>query len=246
MRIKPSDLRRMFWRSTLIQGSWNFQCLIGLGFCYCALPVARRLFSTETERQAFVQRHLEFFNAHPYFVSWCLGAVARLEEEGQRKKWGDLKPISVFKERMSGPLGAVGDRMFWSGIKPLSAAVGVWTALLVGWPAIAVFLLLYNVPHFFVRIRGLQLGYCRGFDVVSIFSLRRFQRYYDVIASLGLLFTGLTMAAAAGFSLRSGLSSTLSFALAIALTLICLYHKRSVSLTLICVSVFSLILGYFL
>ena len=66
-RIHSLDLIRMSVRSLLVQGSWNYKSMLGLGFCYSIMPVIR-IFKTEQDRAAFVQRHLGFFNAHPYLA----------------------------------------------------------------------------------------------------------------------------------------------------------------------------------
>jgi len=203
-RLRTFDLWNMFWRCLFIQGSWNHKSMLGLGFGFSAIPFIKRLFKTQKQREECLRRHLDFFNSHPYYASWCLGAVAKLEEEAKRKKWDDSRPIEIFKERLIGPLGAIGDRLFWDGIKPAAAGAGIALALTAGWIAIPVFLLLYNIPHLAVRIYGLREGYRQGFDIVSGLSVRRYQRWFDVMMMAGGVIAGLVLAAAVRWSWLQG------------------------------------------
>ena len=242
-RIKRSDLIRIFCRSLFIQGSWNFKSMIGLGFCFCSIPIAKRLYKDREEQTEFLKRHLLFFNAHPYFATICVGACANLEEKAKYKEqgWVDLRPISVFKERMSGPLGSVGDQIFWSGMKPLAAVIGVIVAVSFGWIAIPIFLIFYNIPHFYVRIKGLALGYKLGFDVVSVISMRRLQKYKLIALFLGSLATGVCIMALAKWKIDGELLNLFPFVLSMLLTYILLKNKIPISLILVLVSVVTII-----
>ena len=239
-RINRRDLWRMFLRSFLVQGSWNYKSMLGLGFCFCALPVLRKVCKTQQERQAFIRRHLDFFNAHPYFASWCLGAVAKLEEEAVRKKWPDYRPISVFKERLAGPLGAIGDELFWNGIKPAVAGLAVWIAIVFGWIAVVVFLLVYNIPHLYIRWKGIFAGYQAGFDIVSALSVRRFQDSLTRIAISGAVISGLCTAAGLTWTASKNLLYVPIFIMSAVLAVVLLKFKRSINFILIVAAIFSL------
>ncbi len=55
---------------------------------------------------SFLKRHLGFFNAHPFFASYALGAISRLEEDNP----GNHELVDRFKNALIGPLGAIGDQ----------------------------------------------------------------------------------------------------------------------------------------
>ena len=62
-KLTQSDIRGVFLRSNLFQGSWNFERMQALGFCFSMVPAIRRLYPENNEaRKQAIRRHLEFFN----------------------------------------------------------------------------------------------------------------------------------------------------------------------------------------
>jgi fructoselysine and glucoselysine-specific PTS system IID component len=116
-------LTAIFWRSLLIQGAWNYQGMQHLGFLWSLLPVLRQL--PVEERREALQRAAEFYNAHPYLCGYLLGAAANLESSGQGPSSTRLKKAALT------PLGTVGDRLFWAGLRPLSGMCGILAFLLL-------------------------------------------------------------------------------------------------------------------
>ena len=190
-RLNKLDLMKILFRSFYIQASWNYQRLIALGFCYCLLPIVKKLYTDDKDRIEFMKRHLEFFNAHPYFASFALGAVARLEEKKVVEKWESDKPILVFKNRLTGPLGAVGDKLFWQTIKPLAALISVSAGLFFGFLGPVLLFISYNIPHLYMRCYGIFRGYEMDFEIVRELSKRKYERQYRILRLLGLVILGL-------------------------------------------------------
>ena len=114
----------IFIRSFFIQAAWNFKSLLSIGWTFSLLPIAKKLIKDEQQYMSFLNRHLSFFNAHPYIASYALGAIARLEEECAKSEDKKYEQIEKFKNAIIGPLGAIGDQLFWAVIKPASIIVG--------------------------------------------------------------------------------------------------------------------------
>ena len=150
-------------RSLTIQASWNYQTLLGAGFAFALLPALRRAYARDPEELAVaVGRHADFFNAHPYFTSIALGAVARLEADG-----ADPEVIRRLKTALMSPLGTLGDALVWARWRPLCAflSIAAFAAGLPWWIAITLFLGLYNAAHFPLRLWGVAFGWHQGLDV---------------------------------------------------------------------------------
>lgn len=160
--IPKSVRNRMLLRSFAIQGSWNYETLIGSGFAFTVLPALRCLYGRGADADAALKRHLELFNSHPYIATVAVGAVTRIEEDKV-----DPATISRFKVALRGSLGSIGDRLVWSTWRPMSALLGL-ALLMAGaawWVAVSLFLVVYNVMHLMVRAVGLKVGLESGLEV---------------------------------------------------------------------------------
>lgn len=163
----PLGLRAsMLLRNMAIQGSWNYEILVGNGVGFCVEPALRQL-PGGTEGQPYkdaLARQSVYFNAHPYLAALAIGALARAEVE-------QVAPprIERFRTALCGPLGSVGDRLVWAAWLPACSLV----ALLLfgfGWSPLGVvagFLLLYNVGHLGLRDWGLRNGWKHGLRVAT-------------------------------------------------------------------------------
>ncbi len=167
--------------------------MLGLGLCSCLVPIAQRLFDSKDDYSNFLERHLEFFNAHPYMASFALGALARLEEDAIVKNWADTRPIEIFKERLCGPLGAIGDNLFWKMIRPMSLLIGMCISFFAGWAGLISAFLIYNAFHFFIRVWGVYQGYRKGFDIIRDLSISGTQKIIDLFQKISSTILGFTI-----------------------------------------------------
>lgn len=154
----------MFARLLAIQGSWNYELLLGPGIGFCAEPALRELpggRGGEAYRDALA-RQSRYFNAHPYLAAVAVGALARAELERQAPA-----RIERFRTALCGPLGSLGDRLVWAGWLPFCSLLAL-TAFGLGAPPAAVTLLFfgtYNAGHLGLRAWGLGVGWRRGMRV---------------------------------------------------------------------------------
>lgn len=153
-------------RSFAIQGSWNYRTLVGAGLAHALLPLLRRIHAGDPValREA-LQRHAASFNGHPYLCPMAVGALARLELEGR-----EADELRRFRQALTAPLGALGDRVVWSGWRPFCTLIAVlaWAAGLGAIGAALLFLGLYNVGHVALRVWAFRRGWEGGFEVGRI------------------------------------------------------------------------------
>jgi PTS system mannose-specific IID component len=148
----------MYLRLFAVQGSWNYETMIGAGLAFVLLPVLRHVHGREGGDEAAL-RHARFFNAHPYLCGVAAGALARMESEGVAPEVQDR-----FKNALRGALGALGDQLVWGGWRPLCVLIALSAALLGApwWLVLAGFLGLYNAGHLTLRAWGLAVGLQEG------------------------------------------------------------------------------------
>lgn len=180
----------IFFRLLAIQGSWNYETLLGNGIGFCVEPALRRLPGGvhDARFKRALARESKYFNAHPYLASVAVGALARAELDQEPPE-----RIERFRTALCGPLGSVGDRLVWAGWLPFCSLVALAVFGLGGGPLVvlATFLGLYNVGHLGLRIWGLQVGWNQGLKVAAALGHPVFRVGPTQIGRLAAFATGL-------------------------------------------------------
>ncbi len=162
MKMSIQDRFTIFLRSLSVQGSWNFPRMQGLGLFYVLAPWLRKV-SGERFQEA-CRRHLGYFNTHPFFVPYVAGVIARLEQEGKGEE-------SVrARNSMMGPLGALGDGLFWANVRPAAVLLAVAVSFRWPWAAAPVLLVAFNAIHLPEMWDGIRAGFRRSdnpFEAIS-------------------------------------------------------------------------------
>jgi len=199
--IRPTGWKwRLFVRSFLLQAVWNPKGMQEVGFFFAMSPILRTM--DGEERRAFVKRHMAFFNTNPVLAPYVMGAVARAELAGR-----GAEEAEDLKRALSGVLGMAGDALMWGGLRPaaglIAAAValyGLRTGIWGVWVAPVVMLVLYNVPHIALRMRGASRGFESGPEAAQELLGRGFRR--------AVLAARWAASFAAGFVLALAVSGT--------------------------------------
>ena len=154
IQLTKSDRRKVWWRSQFLQGSWNYERMQNLGWAYSLIPAIKKLYTTKEEQAAALERHLEFFNTHPYVAAPIMGVTLALEEERANGIEIDDAAIQGVKIGMMGPLAGIGDPVFWFTVRPILGALGASLAasgnlvgpllFFFGWNAIRMAFLWYT------------------------------------------------------------------------------------------------------
>lgn len=129
IQLSVSDRKKVWWRSTFLQGSWNYERMQNLGWAYAMIPAIKKLYTKKEDQAAALERHLEFFNTHPYVASPILGVTLALEEERANGAEIDDTAIQGVKIGMMGPLAGIGDPVFWFTVRPILGALGASLAV---------------------------------------------------------------------------------------------------------------------
>ncbi|MBS0847108.1 PTS mannose transporter subunit IID [Citrobacter sp. JGM124] len=190
-KLTPSDVRGVFMRSNLFQGSWNFERMQALGFCYCMVPAIKRLYpENNDERRQAIKRHLEFFNTHPYVAAPVLGVTLAMEEQRSNGAPIDDAAINGLKVGLMGPLAGVGDPIFWGTVRPVFAALGAGIAMSGSLLGPLLFFVLFNIVRLLTLYYGVSYGYQKGVDIVKDMGGGFLQKLTEGASILGLFVMG--------------------------------------------------------
>ena len=159
------------WRAWLrllaIQGTWNYERMLGVGMGYAAEPLLEDLKTVDPVRHTeAVVRSAEFFNCNPILAGLALGATARAEYDAVPGS-----QIARLRTALCSPLGALGDQLFWAGLVPLLVGLALIGVVLgAGWWAVLGFLVVYNLSRIATGVWALRTGLESGMTVGNAIS----------------------------------------------------------------------------
>ncbi len=195
MKSRLRALLRLF----AVQGTWNYERMLGVGMGYAAEPLLEELKLSDPQRHAeAVVRSAEFFNCNPNLAGLALGAEVRAEYDG------DPGPqVARLRTALCSPLGALGDQLFWAGLVP--ALVGLTLAAVMlgaGLWAIVAFLVVYNGIRIWTAVWSLRTGLAAGMNVAAAIGRSWLPRAAGAVAPAAGFGVGLALPLAAASFLR--------------------------------------------
>ncbi|WP_438801267.1 PTS system mannose/fructose/sorbose family transporter subunit IID [Bacillus wiedmannii] len=160
--LTKKDLNKMVWRSLLLQASFNYERMQAAGWLYSILPGLKKIHKNKHDLSEAMKSHMEFFNTHPFLVNIIMGIVLAMEEKKQNRNM-----IRSIRVAMMGPLGGIGDALFWLTLLPICVGIGASLGQDGNPMGAVVFLLIFNTVHFALRFGLMHYGYSAGTNAIS-------------------------------------------------------------------------------
>ena len=186
LQLSKSDRQKVWWRSTFLQGSWNYERMQNLGWAYALIPAIKKLYTSKEDRAAALKRHLEFFNTHPYVAAPIIGVTLALEEERANGAEIDDTAIQGVKIGMMGPLAGVGDPVFWFTVRAILGALGASLAMAGNIVGPLLFFFGWNIIRMAFLWYTQELGYKAGSEITKDLSGGIIQKITKGASILGM------------------------------------------------------------
>lgn len=161
-KLERKQLMSVFWRSFGLEWDWNYERQMNIGYCYCMLPVIKKLYDDPAEQEAAMKRHLEFFNTTPQLATLILGITAAMEEQNANDPDFDTQSINDVKVSLMGPLAGIGDSFIWGTLRIIATGVGLSLATQGNILGPILFFLIFNIPAQGLRYYLMGAGYKLG------------------------------------------------------------------------------------
>lgn len=129
--LDKKTLRKSWWNWTCWgQICYNFERMMGLGFCHSMIPILKKLYPGDKVKQAEgMTRHLTYYNTENTWGCLIPGIVAAMEEEKANGANVEDETISNIKTALMGPLAGVGDAVTQGIVKVILLAIGIELAM---------------------------------------------------------------------------------------------------------------------
>lgn len=189
---------RSLLRLAALQASWTYERMQGIGISVAMEPLLKPLDSIPERSRAARARSAQYFNAHPFLAGAAVGALAKAEldhEPGER--------ILRLRTALSGPLGALGDQLFWAGIVPATMGVAlIAVGLGGGLKAVGLCVAAYNLLRVLVTAWGLRIGLAHGLRVAHAIAGSWLPRAAPKAGNVGAVILGASLPLVAAWLLR--------------------------------------------
>ncbi|NRE64113.1 PTS mannose/fructose/sorbose transporter family subunit IID [Enterococcus faecium] len=190
IQLSKKDRVSVWWRSTFLQGSWNYERMQNGGWAFSMIPAIKKLYKTKKDRAAALERHLEFFNTHPYVASPIIGVTLALEEERANGAPVDDVTIQGVKVGMMGPLAGIGDPVFWFTVKPILGALAASLAMSGNILGPIIYFLGWNIIRMAFMWYTQEFGYKAGSKITEDLSGGLLQDITKGASILGMFILG--------------------------------------------------------
>lgn len=183
--LDKKTLNKMVWRSLNLQASFNYERMQAAGWLYCILPGLEKIHGdNEEDLQLSMQHNLEFFNTHPFPVTFVMGIVLSMEQQK-----ADINLIRSVRVAAMGPLGGIGDAIFWFTLVPITAGITSNMAINGSLAGPILFLLIFNVVQFGIRFWLMNWSYKLGSKAIEMLTANA-KEFTRATSMLGVFVVG--------------------------------------------------------
>ena len=183
-QLDKKTLNKMVWRSLFLQGSFNYERMQAAGWLYGILPGLKEIHTDKEDLSKSMKHNLEFFNTHPFLVTFVMGIILSLEQQK-----ADTNTIRAVRVAAMGPLGGIGDAIFWFTLVPITAGITANMAINGSLAGPILFLLIFNVVQFGVRYWLMHWSYNLGAKAIDILT-KNAKEFTRAASMLGVFIVG--------------------------------------------------------
>lgn len=183
-KLDKATLNKMAWRSIFLQGSFNFERMQAAGWLYGILPGLKKIHTDKDDLALSMSHNLDFFNTHPFLVTFVMGIIMSLEQQKT-----DITTIRAVRVAAMGPLGGIGDAIFWMTLLPIAAGICANLALDGNFFAPVLFLLIWNGVQFGIRYWLMHWSYNLGTSAIGALT-KNAKEFTHAATLLGVLVVG--------------------------------------------------------
>ena len=183
-KLDNKTLNKMVWLSCFLQASFNYERMQACGWLWGILPGLQKIHTNKEDLKASMAHNLDFLNTHPFLVTFVMGIVLSLEQNK-----ADTKTIRSVRISAAGPLGGIGDALFWLTLVPITAGLTANMAIEGQIIGAILFLLIFNIVQFIIRFGLMYWSYGLGTKAVTLLTANA-KEFTRAASILGIFVVG--------------------------------------------------------
>ena len=204
--LDKKTLNKMALRSMFLQASFNYERMQAGGWLWGILPGLKKIHTNKDDLAASMSHNLEFFNTHPFLVTLVMGIILSLEQNK-----ADIPTIRAVRVAAMGPLGGIGDALFWLTLVPITAGITAQMSIDGSIAGPIIFLLVFNIAQFAVRFFLMHWSYKMGTSAIDILTSNA-KEFTRAASILGVFVVGSLIAVYGSTTLNIKIDNGTTFA----------------------------------
>lgn len=193
--LDNKTLNQMAWRSMFLQASFNYERMQAGGWLYSILPGLKKIHKNKDDLSTSMKHNMEFFNCHPFLITFVMGIIISLEQ-----KKADVRTIRALRVAAMGPLGGIGDAIFWFTLLPIAAGIGANLSLQGSILGPIIFFVMFNVVHLGLRFGLMHWSYKVGVEGITKLT-KNAKEFTRSATILGMIVVGSLIASYVGVNI---------------------------------------------
>ncbi len=182
--LPKSVLNNMAVKSMMLQASFNFERMQAAGWLWSILPGLKLIHEDKEDLKTSMTHNLEFFNTHPFLVTFVMGIVLNLEQHKV-----DINTIRAVRTAAMGPLGGIGDALFWFTLIPVTAGITANWAIKGDIAGPILYFLIAMGVQMALRFSLMHWSYKLGTNAIEVLT-RNSKEFTHAASMLGVFIVG--------------------------------------------------------
>ena len=182
--LTKAVLNKMVWRSLNLQASFNFERMQAAGWLWGILPGLEAIHTNKDDLSTSMTHNLEFFNTHPFLVTFVMGIVLSMEQQK-----ADINSIRAVRVAAMGPLGGIGDALFWFTLVPITAGITANMAISGNIAGPIIYFLITFVVQMALRYWLMYWSYDMGTKAIEVLTANA-REFTHAASMLGVFVVG--------------------------------------------------------
>lgn len=176
------------------ESAYNYERLQALGQANAMVPVIRKLYADDKERQVQeLKKYFVFYNTEPSFIGTMIPGVASAMEEQRANGAEDItdETINSLRTGLMGPVAGIGDTVSQGIVYPILAGIACSLAIDGSYVGPIFFEIAYKILLIGFGWNMYRLGYQKGKTfILTMLKEGTISRLTEIFSMIGLMVVG--------------------------------------------------------